>query len=199
MDTTEQLVRLTADSYWESARQALDIGRQLGDRVILMGTSTGGTQALQLAATYPSMVSAIVLYSPNIAINDPNAWLLNNHWGLQIARLVTGSNYIVAKDDRPVYRQYWSKPYRLEAAVALEEMLETTMNKETFGKIKQPTLLLYYYKDEQHQDPVVKVSAMKEMFASLGTPASLKRAMALPEYGQPRDRFSHQIRRCGIG
>lgn len=183
IDTTEQLINLTADEYWQSAKQALAIGKQLGKKIILMGTSTGGTQALQLAATYPDDIAALVLYSPNIAINDPNAWILNNPWGLQIARLVKKSNYNDPDDNRPVYKQYWNKPYRLEAAVALEEMLETTMNKSTFQKIKQPTLVLYYYKDEQHQDPVVKVNAIKEMFGELATADSIKRAIAMPETG----------------
>jgi esterase/lipase len=183
VDTSEQLLNLTADNYWKSAQQALAIGKQLGNKVILMGTSTGGTQALQLAATYPNEVAALVLYSPNIAINDPNAWILNNHWGLQLARLVKGGKYNIPEDERAIYKQYWNKPYRLEATVALEEMLETTMNKETFEKIKQPVLLLYYYKDEEHQDKVVKVSAMKEMFAALATPESNKRAIALPNTG----------------
>lgn len=183
IDTSEQLMNLTAGNYWKSALQALAIGSQLGNKVILMGTSTGATQALQLAAAYPGKVAALILYSPNIAINDPNAWILNNHWGLQIARLVKGGNYNIPEDNRTIYKQYWNKPYRLEATVALEEMLETTMNKTTFEKIKQPTLLLYFYKDEQHQDPVVKVSAMKEMFGQLGTADSIKRAMAMPNTG----------------
>jgi esterase/lipase len=183
IDTTEQLMNLTADNYWESAKQALAIGRQLGNKVILMGTSTGGTQALQLAAAYPNDIAALVLYSPNIAINDDNAWLLNNHWGLQIARLVKGSNYNTPEDERPIYKQYWNKPYRLEAIVALEEMLETSMNKETFSKVKQPVLLLYYYKDEKHQDNVVKVSALKEMFLQLSTDTVNKRSIALPNTG----------------
>ncbi len=183
IDTTEQLMNLTADNYWESVKEALAIGKQLGNKVILMGTSTGATQALQLAATYSNDVAALVLYSPNIAINDNNAWMLNNHWGLQIARLVKGGNYNDPTDDRPIYKQYWNKPYRLEAIVALEEMLETTMTKKTFKKIKQPVLLLYYYKDEQHQDDVVKVSAIKEMFAQLATDTINKRAIALPNTG----------------
>jgi pimeloyl-ACP methyl ester carboxylesterase len=183
IDTTEQLVNLTADNYWESAKEALAIGKQLGNKVILMGTSTGATQALQLAAAYPNDVAALVLYSPNIAINDNNAWMLNNHWGLQIARLVKGGNYNDPTDDRPIYKQYWNKPYRLEAIVALEEMLETSMTKKTFSKVTQPVLLLYYYKDEQHQDDVVKVSAIKEMFTELATDTVNKRAIALPNTG----------------
>jgi pimeloyl-ACP methyl ester carboxylesterase len=183
IDTTEQLVNLTADNYWETAKQALAIGKQLGNKVILMGTSTGGSQALQLAAAFPQDVAALVLYSPNIAINDPNAWILNNHWGLQIARLVKGGNYNDPSDKRSIYKQYWNKPYRLEAAVALEEMLETAMTENTFNKVKQPVLMLYYYKDEANQDKVVKVSAMKEMFAALATDSTMKRAIALPNAG----------------
>ena len=183
IDTSEQLMNLTADNYWESAKEALAIGHRLGEKVILIGTSTGGTQALQLAATYPNDVAGVILYSPNIAIKDPNAWVLNNPWGLHIARLVKGGNYNIPEDTRTVYKQYWNTPYRLEATVALEEMLETTMNQSTFSKVKQPALLLYYYKDELHQDNVVKVSVMKEMFTHLATPDSLKRERALPNTG----------------
>ncbi|AXY76525.1 alpha/beta hydrolase [Paraflavitalea soli] len=182
IDTSDALAHLTADKYWESAKEALAIGQQIGNKVILVGTSTGGTLALQLAAQYPE-VYALVLLSPNIAINDPNAWLLNNPWGLQIARLVKGSKYNESDDKRDVYRQYWNSPYRLEAAVNLEELLETSMNKGTFEKVKQPTLLLYYFKDKVHQDSVVKVSAALKMFDELGTPAAEKRAVAMPNTG----------------
>ena len=181
IDTVDALMNLTADKYWESAKEAFAIGRQLGKKVILMGTSTGGTNALQLAATYPNDVAALILLSPNIAINDPSAWMLNNHWGEQLAGLIIGSKYNTAKDTRPMYKQYWNYQYRLEAIVALQEMLETTMLPETFQKINQPVLMLYYYKDEQHQDQVVKVSEMKKMFNSL--PTHLKKEVAIPNAG----------------
>ncbi len=184
IDTTDAMASLTADNYWESARDALAVGRQLGDKVILMGTSTGGTFALQLAATYPEMVSALVLMSPNIAINDPTAWILNDHWGLQIAHLVTKSDYIVSEDKfGPLYRQYWYLKYRTEAVVALEELLETTMNEKTFSKVTQPVGLFYFYKDEVRQDSTVKVSASLSMFDELGTPSALKYKEAIPEAG----------------
>jgi pimeloyl-ACP methyl ester carboxylesterase len=183
IDTSEGLLGLTADSYWESAKEALAIGKKLGQKVILMGTSTGGTQALQLAAAFPDEVYALVLLSPNIAINDPNAWLLNNPWGVQIARMVIGDKYIVARDTRPIYRQYWSSPYRIEAAVELQEMLEQTMKASTFKKITQPLLLMYYYKDQDNQDNVVRVDAMLDMFEQIQTPHSLKMKQAMPEAG----------------
>lgn len=183
IDTTEQLMGLTPENYWESAVKALAIGKSIGKKVILMGTSTGATQALQLAASFPNEVAGLILYSPNIEINDPNAWLLNEHWGLQIARMVKQSDYNDPPDPRPIYKKYWNKPYRLESLVALQEMLETTMKKEQFEKVNQPLLMLYYYSDEQHQDPVVRVDAMKKMFGQISTPSNLKKQVALPLTG----------------
>src|SRR5258705_2169244 len=89
VDTTEPLANVTADRLWNSAKEAYAIGKQLGKKVILMATSTGGTLALKLATEYPD-IAGLILLSPNIAINDPNAWLLNNHCGLVIARMVKG-------------------------------------------------------------------------------------------------------------
>jgi len=183
IDTVDAMRRLTVDKYWESAKQALAIGKQLGNKVILMGTSTGATNAIQLAAAFPNDVHSLVLLSPNIAINDPNAWLLNNPWGLQIATVVQGSRFIDSKDQRDVYKKYWYSHYRLESVVALQEMLESSMIKETFNKITQPALVLYYFKDEVHQDSVVKVGPMKTMFSQLGTDASKKRILAMPNTG----------------
>jgi esterase/lipase len=182
IDTTEAMQNLTAEKYWETVKQAYAIGKQLGKKVILMGTSTGGSNALQLAANFPD-VSALVLLSPNIEINDPNAWLANNPWGLQIARLVKKSDYHITSDQREIYKAYWYSKYRLEAIVNLQEYLETAMTNENFSKVKQPTLLLYYYKDEAHQDNVVKVSAMLQMFDKLGTVAEQKRKVAMPNTG----------------
>ena len=181
VDTTEPLLTLTADRLWNSAKEAYSIGKQLGKKIILMATSTGGTLALKLAAEYPD-IAALILLSPNIAINDPNAWMLNNHWGLQMAHIIQGK-YIHAKDTSALYAKYWNAKYRMESAVELEELIETTMKESTFQKVKQPTLVLYYYKDEDHQDPVVKVSAMKRMFTQLATPGDQKRMAAIPEAG----------------
>jgi esterase/lipase len=181
VDTTEPLLTFTADRVWNSAKEAYAIGRQLGKKVILMGTSTGGTLALKLAVEYPD-ITGLILLSPNIAINDPNAWLLNNHWGLQIAHLVKGT-YNHASDTSSLYAQYWNNKYRMEATVQLEELLESTMKESIFSKVTQPTLVLYYFKDEEHQDKVVKVSAMKRMFAQLGTPVNTKRMIAIPNAG----------------
>ena len=181
VDTTELLANFSAERFWNSALEAYAIGKQLGKKVILMSTSTGGTVALKLCAEYPEIAVNIML-SPNIAINDPSAWLLNNHWGLQIAELITGKQRVV-DDTTALYAKYWNNRYSTKSLVQLEELLESTMKESIFQKVKQPSLLLYYFKDENHQDLVVKVSAMKRMFAQISTSENLKRQVALPNTG----------------
>lgn len=182
LDTVAPMEYFTADRLWESGKEAYAIGRKLGKKVILVGTSTGGSLALQLAAAYPE-VNSLVLMSPNIAINDSKAWLLNNPWGLQIARKVTGSDERKVDGKSIAYKKFWYTNYRLESVVQLEEMLESSMTTALFEKVKQPVLMLYYYKNKMEQDPVVRVDAMLKMFDELGTPAKDKQKIALPKAG----------------
>jgi esterase/lipase len=182
IDTTEDLQNVTAEKYWESAKFAYAIGKKLGKKVILMSTSTGGTLSLQLAAAYPE-IAGLILYSPNIEINNPAAPLLNNPWGLQIARFVKGGNYADIQYQHPDYPKYWNVHYRLESTVELQNLIEATMTKETFEKVHQPCLALYYYKDEANQDKVVKVSAIKKMLSQISTPENLKKGVAIPNAG----------------
>lgn len=181
LKSPEPLLDMTAEGLYNSAKQAYVIGKKLGRKVILMSTSTGGTLALKLASEFPD-IAGLILISPNIEINDSKAWMLNNHWGLQISRLFKGY-YNIIPDTTAIYAQYWNNRYRMEATVQLEELLETTMKHSVFKKITQPLLLLYYYKDEEHQDPVVKVSAMKRMFEQVSTPDSLKKQVPIPNGG----------------
>ncbi|WP_412467335.1 alpha/beta hydrolase [Pedobacter sp. KLB.chiD] len=182
IDTLAPMQYFTADRLWETSKQAYAIGKKLGKKVILVGTSTGGTVALKLAATYPE-INSLILMSPNVAINDKNAWLLNNPWGLQIARRVVGGDERKVDDRTVAYKKYWYTNYRLESLVELEEFIERSMIKKTFQKVKQPVLMLYYYKNELEQDPVVRVDAMLKMFDELATPDHLKIKVALPNVG----------------
>lgn len=182
IDTTDALYYFTADRLWESAKESLAIAEKLGEKVILISTSTGGTLALMLAARYPGKVHALINLSPNIAINDPAAFILNDPWGLYIARMVLGGKYNVTEATEEESK-YWNASYRIESLVQLQELLETSMTNETFSKVRQPSLTLYYYKNDEEQDPQVRVDAMIAMHQQLATPDSLKVAKAVPLAG----------------
>jgi esterase/lipase len=184
IETEDPLIDMTPDRLWESAKEALMVARTLGKKVIVMGTSTGGTLALKLAADFPEYVDALILYSPNIRINNKAAFLLSKPWGLQIGRRNAGGNYRIVNEDFDSKEcQYWNCKYRVEAVVFLQQLVDETMDKQTFGNVNEPVFLGYYYKDETHQDEVVKVDAMLNMFDQLGTSPSSKLKVAFPEAG----------------
>ena len=184
IDTTEALIDMTPDRLYESAKEALVAAHSLGEKVILMGTSTGGTLALKLASEFPELMDGLLLLSPNVAINNPAAFLLSKPWGLQVAHSVYKGNYSVTNTNLASEGcRYWNCKYRLEAIVYLQQLVEATMTKETFAKVDKPVFLAYYYKDEEHQDPTVKVDAMLKMYDQLKTPLSEKQKQAFPEAG----------------
>ena len=61
----------TAQDWLDDAREALAIGRRIGDRVVLIGISTGALLATMAALEDNSPdIAALVLLSPNFAIRD---------------------------------------------------------------------------------------------------------------------------------
>lgn len=184
LESNDPLIDMTPDRLYESAKEALVVAQALGEKVIIMSTSTGGTLSLKLAAEFPDLMAGLILLSPNIAINNPAAFLLSKPWGLQIARSVYKGNYRVTNSDFASEEcQYWNCKYRLEATVYLQQLVEATMTKATFNRVNKPVFLAYYYKDEQNQDPTVRVDAMLNMFDQLTTPAEQKQKVAFPEAG----------------
>ena len=171
----------TAEGIWNSAKEQLAIAENLGQKVIVMGTSTGATLGLMLAAKFPDKVYALVNLSPNIRVNNAAAFLLNDPWGSEIATLVFGGEGRQIKHKQEEAKLYWDTIYPVSAVVQLQELLETAMVDSTFQKVTCPALTLYYYKDEKHQDAVVDASYIPKMHEALGTPAELKVIKALPE------------------
>ncbi len=182
LNSPDPLLDMTPDNLWASAKEALVLAKSLGKKVIVMGTSTGGTLAIQLAADYPDDIAALLLYSPNVKIANKASWLLARPFGLQIGRMVMGGKYRVLEPD-PKTDPYWNNMYRVEATVYLQMLVEKTMKAKVFEKVTQPVFVGYYYKDEENQDGTVSVPAILWMYENLGTPAAKKQAVAFPDAG----------------
>jgi len=180
LEEEESMLNFNNDDFWKSGKEALEVAKKLGEKVIILGTSHGGSLALALGDD-PS-IEAMLLFGPNIAVFDPKAKLLSKPWGLQIGRLVKGGNYHEweANDEK---KKYWSTKTRLEAMTHMQKFLDVKMRRSVFKKVKVPVFLAYYYKNDNLQDNVVSVPAMLKMYDQLGTPDSLKLKQAFPEVG----------------
>lgn len=184
----EIFMELTPEGLMESAKEALAIGKMIGEKVIVMSCSTGGTLGIYLGAHH-SDIHAQIFFSPNINLFDDTSDLMTGPWGLQIVKQVVGDYR--EPDEKPgtpdsvlvKTRRYWSGRYRVEGLVALQALLDQTMTEENFAKVSHPYMLGYYYKSDSAQDSTVSVKAMHLFDELASTPENQKRMLAFPEAG----------------
>ncbi|MEX0407014.1 alpha/beta fold hydrolase [Aquibium sp. LZ166] len=105
--------------------EALAVGHAIGEKVVVIAVSTGGSIAAW-AATRPEFrdrMAGLVLVSPNFGVRASGAGLLAGPWGLQIARLVAGSErgFEPANDAQ---RRYWTTRYPIEATLPMAAVVD---------------------------------------------------------------------------
>ncbi len=179
---SNSLKELTPDRFYKSAEDAYIIAKSLGQKVIIMSCSTGGTLDILLSQKYPEIYGHI-MYSPNISIADPTAKLMTLPWGAQILEMVMGGeiNHVTYKD---AAKPYWLESYHSDGIIAMQTVLDDYMDEEHFKKINQPLFIGAYYKDEEHQDNVVSVAAMRDFYNKISTPVEKKRYIEFPNAGR---------------
>ena len=77
------LARVSVADWMADVAEALAAARAVGDRVVVIGTSTGATLA-RIAVQYPEMradVAGMVLISPNFRVKNPAAVILSSSMG----------------------------------------------------------------------------------------------------------------------
>lgn len=173
------LKNFSPESAWQSAKEALVIGRKIGKKVIILSTSTGGTLAFKLAATYPESIYAIINMSPNVEDDVDFAYLLNSPWGYELAKLVSFGSEMEIEYETEIAAHYWDTIYPSKALVDLQVLLSTTMNPQIFRDIKVPTQTLFYYESMFEEDDHVEVEEYPEVHALLATPDHLKELVKL--------------------
>lgn len=163
----------------DSAKEAIAIGKLIGEKVIVMSCSTGSTHSAFLAGENPGFVDAQIMYSPNFALDASGTGLMTGPWGMQLTRLLSGGDYRQLGLPEPCH-PYWTVEYRVEGIVAMQALLDATMQPQYFEKTTQPTYIGYYYKDENNYDGVVSIPAMKKYMETIRTPADEKKIQAFP-------------------
>lgn len=179
--TSEPLKDMHADSLLASAGRAVAIGGLLGEQVILAGNSMGGTLAIHYAAMHPESVNMLILMGPLIEFKTPAARFFREAWAHRLVGLVSGGTDISYDPESDDHARYWYTWYRLEAMARLKEMQEVLLSDDVYSRITQPVFAGYYYKDEDHQDMVVSVSAIRELEEKLGTTAEKREFRAFPD------------------
>ncbi len=173
---------MTSQALADAAGEAFQIGKSLGDSVIMVGTSMGGALTLLLASQQPEIQSVIV-YSPAIRDNGSQLEGFFRPWTQKMMEMAMMENKVVHQNRKGEKAAYWSEDYHINGYRSLAGILYSEMNESTFRSITQPVFLGYYYKNDKEQDFVVSVPKMQEMFSQLGTPESKKKEIAFAKAG----------------
>lgn len=165
----ERMSTFTAESAWNKALYDFALAKRLGKKVVLGSCSTGSLLALRLARLYPEDVAAVLNYSPNMGLPDPNSALLNGPWGLQLLKFIKGTEYRIVPERSDSIRIV-CKPmaYSWESVVQMQHLVETAILEQELSEIKVPVLNMVWYEDEEHQDYVIDVAKAKAMHDAIG-------------------------------
>ncbi len=170
----EALGRTRAREWLQDAAEAVEIGSRLGERVILLGVSTGATLATWAAAQpeWRDDIAALLMISPNYALNDSRAWMLTAPWGGRLARLVQGDEYGFEPSNE-LHRRYWTERYPVEVLTELGALIEL-IDEELLASIGAPTLIFL-----SPNDRIIDPEAVRDAMGPLG--ASHKELVSVTE------------------
>ena len=151
----------SVNDWLNDANEALEIGRRLGDSVILIGNSTGATAATWLASIKTNTdIAAIILLSPNFSPADPKTRMLLWPWGQQLAELVNGKERYWEPHNQG-HGQYWAHQYPTKAVLPVLGLVKL-VNDADLENINIPTMMIYSSKDK-----VISIPALKRAFSRL--------------------------------
>jgi esterase/lipase len=156
------LDRASVDDWLNDATEALAIGQRLGERVILVGTSTGATLAAWLAERPGAPLRACVLLSPNFLPHDHRAQFLTWPWARQLAPHLFGPQR--RRDAASAAeKQFWTADYPTTALLPMMGLVQLVA-RSPLEKIRAPVLVLY-----SRGDQTVDPRATEVAFARIGS------------------------------
>lgn len=149
--------------------EAVGLGRRLGARVVLIGTSTGGSLAA-LAALDPALagdIAGIVMISPNFGLQSDLAWMLDLPFGRQWLPAIMGRERAFEAQN-PDHARYWTTRYPTEALFAMRAV-QRQAGAADYGAARMPLLVLL-----AEGDQVVNPDATRAVVARWGGPARIE-------------------------
>lgn len=169
------MAEATVGRWMTDAAEALAAARAVGERVVVIGTSTGGTLAVA-AALDPEMsrdVAAMILIAPNFAVNNPMAGLLTWPGARYWLPWVMGAERAFEPRSEAQAR-YWTTLYPVVAVLPMAALVRAVRALD-LSQIAIPALFWF-----SPDDRVVRAEATERVAARWGGPVTLRRVTMRP-------------------
>lgn len=151
----------TPEDWLADTAEAMAIGRRLGDRVLVIATSTGGTLAA-LAAVDPDLsrdMAGVVLISPNFRTKAWKTRLLDLGFAPDWVPLLAGTE-VRFTPATPGDATYWTNAYPMSALFHLATLLRAARGQD-YSRARMPMLMIYVPRD-QTVDEATGVALMSD-------------------------------------
>ncbi len=145
-ENPEILKTVVAQDWIQDAIECVEVAARTGDRVILMGSSLGGSLAALIARNTKYNIHSLILISPNFGLKDQRAFILAGFYGGYIADYIFKGE----RSFEPINEEQriaWTTRY---PSSILKEVMRITMaaNQTDFSKLYTPTYLAFSKNDE---------------------------------------------------
>lgn len=167
--SSDAMAEATVDAWKQDAEEAFNIANKIGNKVIVVSTSTGATLATWAATQgFSSNTIANIMISPNFGIANRSGEIVRWPLGLKFAKLVSG-DYRSFEPRTESHRLFWTERYPMEALVPMVRLVDEVaeLDKST---ITAPQLLIYSPNDTVIN--VDKVLSTAEQFVNSETTLS---------------------------
>lgn len=173
LDSVEAMGNATVQDWMADAVEAMQIGKMLGDKVLVVGVSTGATLAAWAALSPQAKdINAMVFISPNFGPKDKRANMINGPWGQQIALALEGPVRGWTPDS-PDEANAWTTRYATRAIFPMMALVKE-VRESNLAAVQTPLLMLYSENDE-----VVDPQEIKAAFARMG---SARKSLQVVDY-----------------
>jgi alpha-beta hydrolase superfamily lysophospholipase len=140
------LAEARLEDWLDDVDEARAIAHRLGDRTVLIGTSTGATLALLWALDGSEDLAACVLISPNLGPRDRRAELMNWPLARYFAPLVQGRSYGWTPVNSD-HARLWTTRFPVRALVPMAAAVKKA-RRAALSRLRPPTLVLYSPRDQ---------------------------------------------------
>ncbi len=145
--TGEDFAKAKLSDWVTDTAEAIEIGHRLGEKTIVIGTSTGATLATWAASKpeFAEKISALVFVSPNFAVQGLSTDMANLPWAEVWMPMLAGRERSWEPANE-AQAKWWTHSYPIEAIFPMMSLLKTVeaIDKST---IEVPALFIYSPED----------------------------------------------------
>ena len=182
--TSNAMVNSSIQNWMNDLHEAIEIGSRIGEKVIILSSSTGGTISVTSALNkkLSSKILGYIFISPNFGINNKFAnlisWPFSEYW----LQLILGKTMKHSPRNEN-NKKYWTMSYPTNALIPMARLVNEVNNKD-FSNIKKPAL--FYFSME---DKVVNPLKIKKFISGWGG----KSTTEIIKLSKNDDKYSHVL------